>query len=44
MSARMYEPRGQMILSSLVALIISALPLPPPFDAIRPPFLVLVVL
>jgi rod shape-determining protein MreD len=44
MSARMYEPRMQMIMSSLVALIISALPLPPPLDAIRPPFLVLVVL
>jgi rod shape-determining protein MreD len=44
MNARFYEPRAQMILSSVVALIISALPLPPPFDAIRPPFLVLVVL
>jgi len=44
MSARMDEPHAQMICSALVALIISALPLPPPFDAIRPPFLVLVVL
>jgi rod shape-determining protein MreD len=43
-SARMHEPRGRMLLSSLVALILSTLPLPPAIDAIRPPFLVLVVL
>ena len=40
----MREPRGRMLLSSLVALILSALPLSPGIDAIRPPFLVLVVL
>jgi rod shape-determining protein MreD len=40
----MTEPRGRMFLSSLVALILSALPLAPGIDAIRPPFLVLVVL
>lgn len=44
MSARIREPRVRMLLSSLVALILSALPLPPPLDAIRPPFLVLAVL
>lgn len=38
------EPRGRMLLSSVVALILSALPLPAPVEAFRPPFLVLVVL
>ena len=44
MSLRSGEPRAQMLLSSLVALILSALPLPPPLDSLRPPFLVIVVL
>jgi rod shape-determining protein MreD len=44
MSARMREPRLQVLASSLVALIVSALPLPPMLDALRPPLLVLVVL
>lgn len=44
MNARFREPRAHVLLSSLVALICSALPLPPALDAVRPPFLVLVVL
>jgi len=44
MNLRSREPWGRMLLSSFVALILSALPLPPEIDAIRPPFLVLVVL
>lgn len=44
MSARMREPRAQMFLSSFVALVLSALPLPPLLDALRPPFLVLAVI
>jgi len=43
MSARMSEPWGRAILSSIVALIFTALPLPPPYDSFRPQLLVLVV-
>jgi rod shape-determining protein MreD len=38
------EPRLQMLASSIVALIVSTLPLVAPFNALRPPLLVLVVL
>lgn len=38
------EPRGRMAMSSLVALILTALPLPPMLETVRPAFLVLVVL
>ena len=44
MSLRSDEPRIQMLMSSIVALILSALPLPPQLDSLRPPILVLVVL
>jgi rod shape-determining protein MreD len=44
MNARMRgEPRLQMVASTVVALILSTLPLPLPFDSFRPPFLVLIV-
>jgi cell shape-determining protein MreD len=39
-----YEPRGRMLLTALVALILTVLPLPPMLDAARPAFLVLTVL
>jgi rod shape-determining protein MreD len=38
------EPRGRMLLSSLIALMLTVLPLPPWLDLIRPSFLVLAVL
>ncbi len=38
------EPRFKMLLTSLVALILTVLPLPPWLDAVRPAFLVLTVL
>ncbi len=44
MNARIREPRGRMLASTVVALILSSLPLPLPFDAFRPPFLVLIVM
>ena len=44
MNARIHEPRGRVLASSIVALILSSLPLPQPFDAFRPPFLVLIVM
>jgi rod shape-determining protein MreD len=43
-SARSSEPRGRMLASSVVALILSSLPMPASFDAFRPSFLVLVVM
>jgi rod shape-determining protein MreD len=44
MSARMAEPRGAMLMSALVALILSVLPLPEWLSLARPAFLVLTVL
>ncbi|MGH8211435.1 MAG: rod shape-determining protein MreD [Steroidobacteraceae bacterium] len=38
------EPRGRMLLTSLVALVLTVLPLPPYLDLVRPSFLVLTVL
>jgi rod shape-determining protein MreD len=38
------EPRGRMLLTALVALILTVLPLPPWLDPARPAFLVLTVL
>ena len=39
-----FEPRGRMLLTVLVALILTVLPLPPWLDSARPAFLVLTVL
>jgi rod shape-determining protein MreD len=44
MSARVIEPRGAMMVSALVALILSVLPLPEWLSLVRPAFLVLTVL
>ena len=44
MNAVAYEPRGAMILSALVALILQVLPLPTIVAVARPAFLVVVVL
>jgi rod shape-determining protein MreD len=44
MSARDRLPRGRMLLTALVALILSVLPLPGWLDPFRPAFLVLTVL
>ena len=38
------EPRGRMLLTALVALILTVVPLPPWLDPVRPNFLVLTVL
>jgi rod shape-determining protein MreD len=38
------EPRGKMLLTALVGLILTVLPLPPWLDTVRPAFLVLTVL
>jgi rod shape-determining protein MreD len=38
------EPRGRMLLTALVALVLTVLPLPPYADLVRPAFLVLTVL
>ncbi|HEY6483265.1 MAG TPA: rod shape-determining protein MreD [Steroidobacteraceae bacterium] len=38
------EPRGQMLLTALVGLILTVLPLPPWLSVVRPAFLVLTVL
>ena len=38
------DSRGRLILSVLVALILTVLPLPPWLDVVRPAFLVLTVL
>jgi rod shape-determining protein MreD len=38
------EPRGRMLLSALIALVLTVLPLPPWVDLFRPAFLVLTVL
>jgi rod shape-determining protein MreD len=38
------EPRGRMLFSALLALVLMVLPLPTYLDIVRPPFLVLVVL
>jgi rod shape-determining protein MreD len=38
------EPRVRMVLSALLALVLTVLPLPPSMDLARPPFLVLTVL
>jgi rod shape-determining protein MreD len=40
------EPRGRMLFSALLALVLTVLPLPfgPYLDIVRPPFLVLIVL
>jgi rod shape-determining protein MreD len=43
-SARMGEPRGRILLTALIALLLTALPLPYWLDALRPEFLVLTVL
>jgi rod shape-determining protein MreD len=43
MNANVRQPRGRMLLSSIVGLIISSLPMAMPFAAFRPPLLVLVV-
>ena len=39
-----FEPRGRMLLTVLVGLILTVLPLPPWLDSARPAFLVLTVL
>jgi rod shape-determining protein MreD len=44
MNARVREPRGGMLLSVLVALVLSVLPLPSWLAILRPAFLVLTVL
>jgi rod shape-determining protein MreD len=44
MNARIREPRVRMLASCVVALILTSLPLPLPFDSFRPPFLVLIVM
>jgi len=44
MNAAVHEPRGIMVLSALVALVLQILPLPPWLSAGRPAFLVVVVL
>ncbi len=44
MSARQSEPRGRMVLTALVALVLSVLPLPHWLAVARPAFLVLTVL
>jgi rod shape-determining protein MreD len=44
MSARMREPRGAVLLTGLIALVLQVLPLPGVVASGRPPFLVLVVL
>ncbi|MDB6088338.1 MAG: rod shape-determining protein MreD [Gammaproteobacteria bacterium] len=38
------EPRGRMLFTSLIALVLTVLPLPPWLDLVRPAFLVLTVL
>jgi rod shape-determining protein MreD len=38
------EPRGRMLFSALLALVLTVLPLPYYLDIVRPPFLILVVL
>jgi rod shape-determining protein MreD len=38
------EPRGRMLFSALLALVLTVLPLPSYLNVVRPPFLVLVVL
>ena len=44
MNARVFEPRGRMLVTSFVALILSVLPLPGWLEIARPAFLVLTVL
>jgi rod shape-determining protein MreD len=44
MNARLAEPRGRMLITSFVALILSVLPLPGWLEIARPAFLVLTVL
>jgi rod shape-determining protein MreD len=44
MNARLAEPRGRMLVTSFVALILSVLPLPGWLEIARPAFLVLTVL
>ena len=44
MNARMREPRGRLILTILLALFLSVVPLPAWADVVRPAFLVLAVL
>jgi rod shape-determining protein MreD len=44
MSARIYEPRGAVLLTSLFALILNVLPLPDSMAVARPSFLVLAVI
>ena len=44
MNARLGEPRGRMLLTSFLALILSVLPLPGWLEIARPAFLVLTVL
>jgi rod shape-determining protein MreD len=38
------EPRGRMLVTALIALVLTVLPLPPYVDLVRPAFLVLTVL
>jgi rod shape-determining protein MreD len=44
MSARLYEPRGTVLITSLFALILNVLPLPDSMAIARPAFLVLTVI
>jgi rod shape-determining protein MreD len=44
MNARMREPRGRLVLTILLALFLSVVPLPAWLDVVRPMFLVLTVL
>ena len=44
MIGRAYEPRGAMVVSSVIALIFQVVPLPEWLSVVRPAFLVLVVL
>ena len=44
MSSRESEPRGAMLLTALLALVLQALPLPPLAGSLRPAFVVLAVI
>ena len=44
MNARMREPRWRLILTILLALFLSVVPLPAALDVVRPPFLALTVI